>query len=195
MVSKQSQKTYNYYLNAYTKWCRNNNYLKENSLELYRQQLKKSKAYVRNCINTISKVYHIPLDTKRIAYKRNALTEEEWVQLNHFCQRTFKSNELSLLLLLVLEVGLNLKTILGLTKLHIEHVIVNHQMANGRLIPERVFYVFEYINSISYQKKPHDLIFLKTYHSYLYAFKKRQHDLFPNKPHVSFNGLKRKLKK
>lgn len=191
MVSEKSNKTYHFYVSAYEKWCRNNQHPKESSLDLYRRHLmrkQKSNGYIRNCINAIAKLKHIPLVETQSA-KRNALTDEEWFQLQHFCQRTFKTNELSLLLLLVLEVGL--KTALALTTSDVENAIVDRRLPSGRHVSDRILPVFEYVLSISYQKKSGDCVFSKKYHSYLYAFKRRQHDLFPNMPHVSFNGLKK----
>lgn len=191
MVSEKSGKTYHSYVSTYEKWCRNNQHPQESSLDSYEHYLKykqKSNGYIRNCIGAIARLKCIPLAGTR-SVKRNTLTDEERFRLKNFCRRTFKTNELSLLLVLVLEMGL--KTALALTTSDVENAIVDRRLPNERYVSDQILPVFEYVLSVSYQKKPKDSVFSKKYHSYLHAFKRRQHNLFPNMPHVSFNGLKK----
>ena len=194
MVSCESQKIYNRYINAYEKWCQKTQKSKENSLDSYREYLKdknKSSGYIRNCINTISKKCYIPT-TNNASLSREKLTVEEWTQLKNFCQHNYQRNELSLLLLLIMETGLKIKTILALTKSDVENVIVNQEFVYKRPIPKHALYIFEYLLTLSYQIKADEHMFRKKYHTYLYAFKKCQQYLFPSKQYISFNGLYKK---
>ena len=195
MISCESQKIYKRYINAYENWCLKNQMPKESSLDNYRMYLKdknKSNGYIRNCINTISKMSHIPI-TSVASLSRKKLNIEELNQLKYFCRHNYQRNELSLLILLILETGLKFKNILKFTKSDIEKIIANQEYIYKHPIPKHALYIFEYILSLSYQIKANENLFRKKYHSYLYAFKKCQQYLFPGKPYISFNGLYKKM--
>lgn len=194
MVSFESTKIYNRYLNAYKKWCQKNQRPHESSLDSYREYLKeknKSCGYIRNCINTISKMSHIPI-TNCASFCRKKLTVEEWNQLKNFCKHNYQRNELSLIILLIMETGLKIKNILSLTKSNVENVVVNQEVINKRSVPKHALYIFEYLLTLSYQIKADEYLFRKKYHTYLYGFKKCQQYLFPSKQYISFNGLYKK---
>lgn len=194
MVSSKSQKTYTYYLNCYLNWCKKNSFNREDSLPKYRLYLEnanRSTGYIKNCINTISKLAKIPqIRGKNI--KRQRLQSDELNMIRDFCKRHYDKEELSLIILLNLETGLNIKRILNLTKADIENAVVKEQLSDKKEIPHSSVYLFEYLLSTSYQKELNEKYFTKTYHAYLYTFKKRQEELFPKKHLVSFNGLKSK---
>lgn len=193
MVSFESQKIYNRYINAYVKWCQKNQRPCESSLDSYRDYLKeknKSSGYIRNCINTISKTSHIPT-TNCTLLRREKLTVEEWDQLKSFCQHNYQRNEISLIILLIMKTGLKVKTILSFTKADVENV-VKQEVVNKRSVPKHALYIFEYLLTLSYQMKADEYLFRKKYHTYLYGFKKCQQYLFPSKQYISFNGLYKK---
>lgn len=188
MVSNKTGKIYNYYVNRYVKWCNEHNFNKESSLPYYKEHLitaQKSSGYIYNITNIISKILHIPFESKSLVSKRNSLTTEEMNRLKEICKRNYQKEEFSLLLLLLLESGLPLKKILNLTKADVENIIVRQQH-----IPNESMYLFNYLMSISYQKDLNEKFFSKTYHAYLYIFKRRQQQLFPQMPYITFLKVK-----
>lgn len=193
MLSESSEKTYNYYLNCYQRWCNKNNMDEENSLDEYKTYLKNAKrsdSYIRNSINLISKKKNIPLVNMFHANKSvEKFNTEELQILKKVCKNNYKSEEISLLLLILLETNLKIKEILNLTKLDIHNILSKKETINGKRIPVEALYIFEYLLSISLQKSAQESFFNKTYHGYLHKFKNRQNDLFPDKPYRSFNAL------
>lgn len=193
MVSTRSEKTYNYYLNNYRKWCRKNDVCENESLTDYKNFFilnKKSQSYIKNSLNTISKVMQLPIVEKKIE-KKDKMTEKELSLLKKVCKHSYQRDEISLILLLILESDLKLTQILKLNTADIDCVISHKKLLNGTLIPINAMYIFEYLLSISLQKSTSDKFFTKTYHSYLYSFKRRQKELFPLNPsNKSFNCIK-----
>ena len=193
MISESSEKTYSYYLNCYKRWCKKNNVDEENSLDSYKTYLKEAKrsdSYIRNSVNLISKKRNIPLvnafTTNKSSEKFNT---DELKILKNVCKCNYKTEEISLLLLILLETNLKIKDILNLTKLDIHNILSKKETINGKRIPHNALYIFEYLLSISLQKDAQETFFNKTYHAYLHKFKNRQNDLFPNKQHRSFNAI------
>lgn len=194
MLSESSEKTYNYYLNCYQRWCKKNSMDEETSLDQYKAYLKNAKrsdSYIRNSINLISKKKNIPLENPIPASKSSEkFSTHELKLLKNVCKNRFKTEEISLLLLILLETNLKIKDILNLTKLDIHNILSKKETLKGKKIHPEALYIFEYLLSISLQKDAQESFFNKTYHSYLHTFKNRQNDLFPNKLHRSFNAIK-----
>lgn len=193
MISKSSEKTYQYYLNCYKNWCTRQRLNESESLELYKAYLKNSKrsdAYIRNSLNVISKKKNIPLKVRFLLTKSSTkFRPDELIILRDICKNNYKSEEISLLLLILLETPLKMKDILKLTKLDIYNILSKKQTLSGKKIPQEALYVFEYLLTISLQKDALETFFTKTYHCYLHNFKSRQRDLFPNKPYRTFNAI------
>lgn len=193
MLSKSSKKTYQYYLNCYKNWCIRHRLNENESLQLYRAYLnnnKRSDAYIRNSLNVISKVKNIPLKNRLLLTKSTIkFHPDELIILKNICKKNYKTEEISLLLLILLETPLKMKDILKLTKLDIYNILSRKQALNGKKIPAETLYIFEYLLTISLQKDAFEIFFTKTYHCYLYNFKSRQRDLFPNKPYRTFNAI------
>lgn len=193
MLSESSEKTYNYYLNCYKNWCAKNGLDEQVSLDAYKdylQNIKRSDAYIRNSIHVISKKKNLPLLE---AFTSNKSTEkfntDELKLLKNVCKNNYKSEEISLLLLILLETNLKMKDALKLSKLDIHNILSKKETIKGKKIPQEALYIFEYLLSISLQKEAKESFFTKTYHCYLHKFKTRQKDLFPNKPYRSFNSI------
>lgn len=193
MLSESSEKTYNYYLNCYKRWCAKNKLDEQTSLDAYKEYLQKfnrADAYIRNSIHVISKRKNVPLlETFKSHKSTEKFNEEERKQLKNVCKNNYQSEEISLLLLILLETNLKLKDVLKLTKLDIHNILSKKETLKGKKIPQEALYIFEYLLSISLQKEAEESFFTKTYHGYLHKFKNRQKDLFPNKPCRSFNSL------
>lgn len=182
MVGIETDKMYIYYVTRYIKWCDKNNFKQESSLLYYKKHLsEKSPGYVKNTIHAISRCLNIPYKKETLQARRQTLSFDEMNRLKEICKRNYQKEEISLLLLLLLESGLSLKAILNLTKADVENVIVNRIN-----VPDKAMYIFNYLMSISYQKDSNEKYFLKTYHAYLYIFKRRQQQLFPKMPYVTF---------
>lgn len=194
MVSDSSEKTYQYYLNCYKRWC-DRHQLDElaslNKYKAYLQSIKRSEAYIRNSINIISKRKNIPLKLEFSSHKSiQKFNAEELKVLKQISEKNYESEELSLILLLLLETHLKIKDILKLTKLDVYNILSTKQTTLNKPIPHSALYIFEYLLSTALQKNAHDLFFTKTYHGYLYAFKTRQKNLFPNKPYRTFHEIR-----
>lgn len=193
MISESSRKTYQYYLNCYRNWCIRQSLNENESLELYKAYLKNSKrsdAYIRNSLNVISKVKNIPLKNRLWLTKSSIkFTPDELIILKDICKENYKTEEISLLLLILLETPLKIKDILKLTKLDIYNILSKKQTLNGKKICQEALYIFEYLLTISLQKDALENFFTKTYHCYLHNFKSRQKELFPDKPYRTFNGI------
>lgn len=193
MIAESSKKTYQYYLNCYTNWCTRERLNENDSLELYKAYLKNSKrsdAYIRNSLNVISKTKNIPLRSRFLLTKSSIkFHPDELIILKNICKQNYKSEEISLLLLILLETPLKMKDILKLTKLDIYNILSKKQTLSAKKIPQEALYIFEYLLTISLQKDALENFFTKTYHCYLHNFKSRQRDLFPNKPQRTFNAL------
>lgn len=193
MLSEASEKTYKYYLNCYKRWCEKSNLDEQISLDDYKtylKSIKRSDAYIRNSVNLIAKKKNIPLtnsfETSRLSEKFNC---EEIKMLKNISKKNYKSEEISLLLLILLETNLKIKDILILTKLDIHNILTKKETLKGKKIPNEALYIFEYLLSVIIQKNTKESFFTKTYHSYLHNFKSRQKELFPNKPYRTFNGI------
>lgn len=193
MLSQSSQKTYNYYLNCYHRWCLKNQIDEHSGLDAYKdylQTVKRSDAYIRNSIHVIAKKKNIPVLQTFVSNKSTEkFNSEEIKLLKNVCRRNFKSEEISLLLLILLETTLKMKDVLKLSKLDIHNILSKKETIQGKKIPQDTLYIFEYLLSISLQKEAQESFFTKTYHCYLHKFKIRQKDLFPNKPYRSFNAI------
>lgn len=196
MLSNSSEKTYKYYLNCYKRWCDKNNLNENTSLDDYKIYLKNNKrsdAYIRNSINLISKKKNIPLMDKFTASKSSEkFNSDEIKLLKSVCKNNYKSEEISLILLILLETSLKIKDVLKITKLDIHNILSKKETINGKRIPHEALYIFEYLLSMSLQKDAQECFFTKTYHCYLHNFKTRQKDLFPNKPYRTFNAINTK---
>lgn len=190
MVSTKSEKTYNYYLNIYRKWCKLHNMCEQQSLVNYKNYLysnKKSPSYIKNSINTISKLMKLPAVEKKCPEKVK-MTVQEIELLKNISKQNYKRDEMSLLLLLILEGKLKLSQILKLTRADVENVISHKKLLD---IPDDAIYLFEYLLSVSIQTRREEKYFKKTYHAYLYSFKRRLKELFSNdSANKSFNSLK-----
>lgn len=193
MLSESSEKTYNYYLKCYEHWCSKNKMDEENSLDAYKNYLKKIKrsdAYIRNSIHVISKKKKIPLLESFPSNKsKEKFSSDELKLLKNVCKNNYKSEEISLLLLILLETHLKMKDVLKLSKLDIHNILSKNETLKGKKIPQDALYIFEYLLSICLQKEANESFFTKTYHCYLHKFKTRQKDLFPNKPYRTFNSI------
>lgn len=193
MLSESSEKTYNYYLKCYEHWCLKNKMDEENSLDAYKNYLKnikRSDAYIRNSIHVISKKKNVPLLESFPSNKsKEKFSSDELKLLKNVCKNNYKSEEISLLLLILLETHLKMKDVLKLSKLDIYNILSKNETLKGKKIPQDALYIFEYLLSICLQKEANESFFKKTYHCYLHKFKTRQKDLFPNKPYRTFNSI------
>lgn len=193
MVSSKSESTYKYYIKSYIQWCTQNNLDTDTSLEDYKKFLilnKKSRSYIKNCINTIARMKNISLETKKEVVKKEKINNKDLNVLKDICLRNFEQDEISLIILLLLETELRIKDILGLTKNDVENVISHQKLTNGKNVLNNANYIFQYLLSTSIQYDGNTKFFKKTYNSYLSNFKNRQLKIFPHSKYNTFNCIK-----
>lgn len=193
MVSISTEKTYSNYVKSFFKWCRSRNIEPSRGLSQYKEFLMDNKCksnYIKNVTNVIAKLTNISVERINVPKaSKSSFSREELERLREVSLNNYREEEISLILLLLMETRMKIKNVLRLTLGEVNEIVCNGQTTSGERIQPNALYLFEYLLSTSIYADPTTQFFKKTYNGYYHSFKERQKYMFPNKRSRSFKAL------